>query len=791
VNIDLGKCLAQTLAHQKLKPGNTVCTPWGRGIGKALALSTKIPTPGGWTTMGALQVGDSVFDETGARCTVTATTDVMHGHSCYLVCFDDGSEIVADAEHEWLTWDKAARKSHGRSGPGRRPGHHPEIRTTEQIFKSLRADHGRETNHSIALAGAIQTPDADLPLDPYVLGYWLGDGTTCNSSITIGDGDAEESLARLVAGGCKRGKRTGSNANAGSYHTGILPKLRELGVLNNKHVPQLYMRGSIEQRKALLAGLLDSDGCCASDGSVEFTSTKFGLAESVRELLVSLGHKARVYSGRATLYGKDCGPKWRVYARPRENVFRLARKGARIRTGAKQANRTSHRYIIDVKPIDSVPVKCIEVDSPSHLYLAGEAMIPTHNSWFMRLCWYLLVYEWDHRFRPGARKPGIRIVLLMPTLEQARKVHAELLEAELEGEWAFLGGKLNKTTWRVTFPGGSWIQWVTAERAQNARGIRCDFVCVDECDDIDPSILDSVVNPWFSEPHSLRMLLVAGTPRRGRKGTLYRYWYTIPKQTPDSAFAFHATAYDAPELVDPGFVEKIRLTTPEPIFKREWLCDIDSAEGLVYATFDERFHVRTPPEDVMWDEILFGADHGWEDPGVILTVGVLGKGNDAIVWVLDEVYAQHKDANWWESKVAERVGWYPDAKWYPDSAQPATAAAWKKIGARVQDVEKFAGSVEAGINEIRRYLSKRTWLDRDGQEQASARLYVHPRCRNTIDEFGLYRHKRDPKNPERMTDEIDTRNDHALDALRYLTVGRFGYTNVPGQRTTSLHTDRE
>ena len=76
------------------------------GSGKALALDTPIPTPDGWTTMGEIQVGGEVFDEHGRACPVIAATPVMHGRPCYEVEFSDGTVIVADAEHLWLTWDR-------------------------------------------------------------------------------------------------------------------------------------------------------------------------------------------------------------------------------------------------------------------------------------------------------------------------------------------------------------------------------------------------------------------------------------------------------------------------------------------------------------------------------------------------------------------------------------------------------------------------------------------------------------------------------------------------------------
>ena len=90
------------------------------GTGKALARTTPIPTPSGWTTMGDLVVGDVLFDEQGQRCTVTGVYDQPPGRPCNEVVFSDGSVIVADDDHQWWTLDRAARVSALRAGRARR-----------------------------------------------------------------------------------------------------------------------------------------------------------------------------------------------------------------------------------------------------------------------------------------------------------------------------------------------------------------------------------------------------------------------------------------------------------------------------------------------------------------------------------------------------------------------------------------------------------------------------------------------------------------------------------------------
>jgi DNA segregation ATPase FtsK/SpoIIIE-like protein len=400
------------------------------GAGKALALDTPIPTPQGWTTMGAVRVGDEVFDDRGRRCTVTAATPVMCNRPCYEVEFSDGAVIVADAEHLWRTGTVAGRQQRARPPRGvpywptediarvaRRTGAvlskpdrligtaeviadvgaqfrnviyqvvmglpkegriiRPTYRrggrdvgfwapaysrhlvykalverisapassgriqqadaepvTTAQIAGSLRS-LGR-FNHSVALCGPLDYPERDLPVAPYTFGCWLGEGTT------------------MAAGEI----------------------LREVGV---KHIPQMYLHASVQQRRALLAGLLDTDGYCGPRGGVEYATTNRDLAQGVLELALGLGYKATMRTKPCKGRSEVTSTAYTVGFTAHEPVFRLSRKLARQRP-VSPASTARQRYITDVRPVESVPVRCIQVDSLSRLYLASSSCIPTHNS---------------------------------------------------------------------------------------------------------------------------------------------------------------------------------------------------------------------------------------------------------------------------------------------------------------------------------------------------------------------------------------------------------------------------
>lgn len=440
------------------------------GGGKALKLDTPIPTPAGWTTMGALKAGDQVFDETGAPCTVVQAFPVLYGQTCYEVVFSDGSVITADAGHLWQTSTMSGRRQAGSPARGKtvhpaadvarlnafvrrvldepdRPmicselvgavgavfgctvenaaktlpvigsvlvgtggsrarqfsshvlcsavaerankiknSHRVEVFddkpvTTQQILDTLHRPHGH-TNHAVVVAGPLQYEKKELPFPAYSLGAWLGDGDSARNYFTCAD---QEILDRMAVEGVLCDKASGNKYRyrmglAGDRTRGsVIKMLRQVGVLHNKHIPRVYLEAGEEQRWALLAGLLDTDGYCAKSGKVQFSNTKERLARDVLELVLGLGFKATLTSKPCKGRRPDSSVAYSVTFTPDVPVFRLTRKAARQRINNTRGT-TKQRYIVDVRPVPSTPVRCIMVDSPSHLFLAGRECIPTHNS---------------------------------------------------------------------------------------------------------------------------------------------------------------------------------------------------------------------------------------------------------------------------------------------------------------------------------------------------------------------------------------------------------------------------
>jgi phage terminase large subunit-like protein len=355
----------------------------GKGNGKALAVDTPIPTPTGWTTMGALSDGDEVLGSDGKPCRVSHAHPFSFDRDCYEVKFDDGAVIVASAEHLWET-------EHRRPKPGG-----VTIKTTREIAETLRNSNGKyqSANHSVSLCGALDLPEASFTVPPYVLGAWLGDGDSDCARLTCAYDD-HQILEEIAACGqaVLQQKRHSNTTGRYSLSEGrgvrgntLMERLRSLSVLRNKHIPQAYLRGSKAQRLALLQGLMDTDGSIAKTGQCEYTATNKSLADGVLELALSLGLKASLIEGRATLNGRDISAKYRVcfFAPWDTPVFKLARKAERQVKAHERRRLSSDRRIVACRPVPSVAVRCITVNSADSMFLCGREMVPTHNSPFV------------------------------------------------------------------------------------------------------------------------------------------------------------------------------------------------------------------------------------------------------------------------------------------------------------------------------------------------------------------------------------------------------------------------
>lgn len=331
---------------------------------KGLSLDTMLPTPTGWTTMRDVCVGDELIGSDGRPCTVTETSDVSW-RRCYRISFDDGTSIIADEEHRWHTYAGQA----DRLSPG--------VRTTSEIRDSLFCT-GRQANHRIQNTLPLALVDQELPLDPYMLGVWLGDGSKHNGAVTQ---RTDSSLWEVLG---QRGFEVGDEWGGGSggHGTrtiyGLRSTLIEMDLLGGRKViPAVYMRSSFSQRLCLLRGLMDTDGTWSSlRKQATFTSVDEELARQVRELVLSLGMRCRIQRVTARGFGVE-RDAFHVVFTPTLNPF-MARH--ELLGDFVAPARSRRRSISSVEFVGLLQTKCVTVDSADHTYLCGDQMVPTHNT---------------------------------------------------------------------------------------------------------------------------------------------------------------------------------------------------------------------------------------------------------------------------------------------------------------------------------------------------------------------------------------------------------------------------
>jgi len=358
-----------------------------RLMGRMLALDTDIPTPNGFVKLIDLKVGSELFDENGEVCKITKVHPIDLNPVSYRVFFDDGTTVDACKDHLWLTYTRNDRVSLSKFERGKiQNPPNPSIKTTEEILNTLH--HLGETNHSIPNCKPLQYDEKKLIIDPYLLGLWLGDGDG-SGRIESADPEILEGFdSRVIPSSINHCGKFGVSKSNSYRVKGLTSDLRKLGLLKNshkkfnelynKHIPDLYMQSSIKQRLALLQGLLDSDGHCDKNGNVEFVQVDKNLAYQVFDLVRSLGIKAKIYKRESWRYGIKYKDKYRVRFITNLPVFRLKRKLKNLKQIL--TTKSTHRFIVDIKPINSVPMRCITVDSHNGLFIVTKSYIPTHNT---------------------------------------------------------------------------------------------------------------------------------------------------------------------------------------------------------------------------------------------------------------------------------------------------------------------------------------------------------------------------------------------------------------------------
>lgn len=538
-----------------------------RQTGKALNIKEKIPTPDGFKLMENIQVDDYVLGADGKPTKVIAVSPIQYNRPCYRIHFSTGETVICDAEHLWEIQDNNTKPR----------GKVKVLTTQEMVDDGYLISNSRgytEGRYSVKVTKPLDLPNKELKIDPYVLGAWLGDGTTKEPCITnhIQDYEIIENITEhyeiehildhQVSRGTKR------------YRFKELQRdLKEIGVFGNKHIPIEYLRSSYDQRLSLLQGLMDTNGYVnQKTGLCEITFTNKRLIEDTKQLISSLGLKCTIKE--RNINGALPHTRWTITFTPYKtqcDVFRLERKatGLKEKPDPLRKESTQKRTITKIEQVESVPVKCIVVDNDDHLFLVGESLIPTHNSTVssMYLLWFA-IFNFDKTILIASNKNKGAMEMISRIQYAYQHIPHWLKPGVTEDGW-------NKHS--IKFDNDSRIE-SEATSENSGRGMSISLLYLDEFAFVAPSIADefwTAIAPTLSTGGSC---IMSSTPN-GDSNLFAQIWRGA--QVDANGFFPVEVRWDQPPGRDEKFKEEQIGKIGELRWRQEYECEFLSSDALL------------------------------------------------------------------------------------------------------------------------------------------------------------------------------------------------------------------
>lgn len=486
--------------------------------GKAIPLTESLPTPNGWVKMRDVKIGSKVFDDTGKPCNVTSVTGIQLNRNCYKITFDNGESLVADADHQWAVTTKRNRLETSILKL--------DLWAKEKVLTTEKLLDYKEAEYAVRLTDPVEYSPKKLEKDPYVLGYWLGSGDTGSTLLNVRSRDLR-AIPKLFR---ERGQDVIFIPE--SHNKFRINDFQGFVNLNSfrrgKYIPVNYLQGSIDQRLELLRGLMDSAGYCGNDNLNSFKTYSEKTAEGFQELVASLGIKAtrKVKKNLLSFKGKSYTFTFKTHLK----VFNLERKDNNLKL---REFDDSFLYIKKIEKVESVPVKCITVDSERNLYLASKNYVVTHNT-------YSIVM--DLVFRIATAEEPINILVAAPMITMIHEIAKAFEEiARVLEQDNFIKNKKSTPVMEITFFNGSLLQGITtSDEGRSSRGKKADIIWLDEADFIGRAAIEAINAIKMDNPNV--EMLVTSTPKG--EGNLYNF------ATQENVKEFHFPSYVIPHYTD-------------------------------------------------------------------------------------------------------------------------------------------------------------------------------------------------------------------------------------------------
>lgn len=841
-----------------MSPSNIILFGGSAGSGKDTSLDTKIATPFGFTTMGDIKVGDKVYDKDGNVCNVVAKSDINYTDRAYELVFETGETVVVGENHDWLSLTSSERgsnfrrspewKAHRRATrPSRGTGARPDLaeknariaaekaalgmnlkpdfgflRNTQYMYENrFRVRNGEATptpEFSISTCRELESTISDsIDLNPYIFGLWLGDGTAATGTISTGDKDIKDYLISLHPDLTISEKRNEKfNGELGEafwvlYIKGYKAILNSYNLLNNKHIPEHFFHQSIESRKALLAGIMDSDGYVEKNNAF-LTLSRFELLQQARRLACSLGIKCSKIKSSPSYYTNKEGERIYVkdshtfYMYTKECPFRLQRKVDAFSKVSKDLKMTgTYRIIKDIRPVKNPGMQCIQVDSPSHTYLITESYIPTHNSYLIRASSIMFSLE----------IPNLTTYIFRRTFPEVMSNHwfGQTGFVTMLKPWEKQGlVKLNKSDRSIEWQNGSRIVLAYAQYEkdiENYNGIEIQHLIIDESTKFTPYMIEyllgrlrlgglAIPEKWVGKfPFCLLASNPLGPSHSWHKKIFVDYGDKIHR-LPDDKFGMlaqfiQASPTDNTILLknDPGYIKRLGSYSDKRLVAsmRDGIWEDEGATA--FPSWDKDIHEIYPFIIPYSWTIKRGYDYGHSAPFSVLYYAVANgddykdrEGNNVSVpkgsiFIIDEIYGADKDGNGlrleipevaemikpkdelWHSRGFKVLPGPADNAIYSTDRGDSIGKQLEKEGIKFVRSNKNPGSRVNGLRLINERLYEAL---RNPPEKPYLKVFSN--CVNLI------KNLKDLQLDEKNQDDIDTTGkDHDYDVLRYIVLG--------------------
>lgn len=722
----------------------TACWIGGRGCGKAQPVDEPVLTPRGWVPIGSLSVGDEVVGSDGKAHSVLGVFP-QGKKKVFRVNFNDGTWTRACGEHLWKVNKSGWNRDKKRGSAYERPW---QIKTTEEMA-SLKSDY------VLPRQPVVDFPAGPAPaIDPWLLGFLIGDGCFRSTQITFASVDSE--IVERISRSHRVSKRNGCNYAISDG--GILKKsISELGLWgklsSEKRIPKECFLWSVADRWNLIRGLMDSDGTVEKTGRVVIGVASPGLADDIAEIVRSLGCIARrsVKTGRG-YRGEDgtkiaCLDSHEVTINAPENPFWLKRKSDKWKPRVKYGQ---WKTFGDIVPDGEEECVCIAVSAPDHLYITRGYTL-THNTFTLALWTVKQCMDF----------PGVRGVIASSTNPQLKQATIP----DFHRVFDKLGVEYEYSEWRgvVEFANGSSYKYQSLDiPEEQTKGGNIGFLGLDEADGCPEGHVKKLAMTVRSDIGSRQRRFVGNSPPP--KHWLFR-WF-VEKDALEAKQKVRGPLYQASMfenyLLPKDFIEAALLDNPPgSIEYRRWILGEMGVplEGLVYTEFDKRHII--PASKVPWNRVvgyINALDLGANHYTVFMRAAVT---DDDKVYVFAEYAGRRTELAVHANRIKELLALDPADLEHKRPYEDNVGAVWCDHDLQdrlelavlgIDTIPAIKGDKAAGISAVKSRLNRNTLFFVDGA------------CAKLMEELPYYTW-------HLKNDDTIRENDDSVDCLRYLIGG--------------------